>query len=98
MIYSYGGGNIECTERKDQQKCALPKRKNLFITTHLRPCLPKEISHDDLPMSGNTTRRLQASHLEVFWRELDSLCELCGSRIPDNVDPLFYEELFNRYE
>ena len=91
MTYSYGGGNIECTERKVQQKCALPKWKNLFITSHLRLVCQRKVAM----VTFWCQRTLQANFKlpigRYFGGSLDSPCELCGSRIPDDVYSLFYE-------
>ena len=55
--------------KKASTKMCIAKRKEFVYYHPLKAYLPKEISHDDLLMSGNTTGRLQASHREVFWRE-----------------------------
>ena len=55
--------------KKGSTKMCIAKTKEFVYYHPLKACLPKEISHDDLLMSENTTSRLQASHREVFWRE-----------------------------
>ena len=55
--------------KKGSTKMCIAKTKEFVHYHPLKTCLPKEISHDDLLVSENTTSRLQASHREVFWRE-----------------------------
>ena len=76
----------------------IAKTKEFVYYHPLKACLPKEIAM----MTFWCQRTLQADFKlaigRYFGGSLDSLWELCGSRIPDDVYPLFYEELFNRYE
>ena len=48
--------------RKGSTKMYVAKTKEFVYYHPLKACLPKEINHDELLMSENTTRRLQASH------------------------------------
>ena len=54
--------------KKGSTKMCIAKTKEFVYYHPVKACLPKEISHDDLLMSENTTSRLQTSHRRVGYR------------------------------